>query len=113
MTTSFALEDEVDASCERSLLIVQFAGALLELAPPLFVHLFVCSPGEQEKCTDDEDTAQDSSWGERRVERRRKQLVDERDDEDSQQRSHRGQHGARQAYENEEGPGECCVWLAL
>jgi hypothetical protein len=67
----------------RVCLVVDVALVVFETLSPFFIHLFICSPGEQKECTDDEETSEDGSRCERRVERRRKKLINDGDDEDS------------------------------
>lgn len=63
---------------------IRVADIFLKLLPPFLIHLLICVVREHEEGTDDQATADDGSEAERRVERRREELVDEGDNENGQ-----------------------------
>lgn len=95
---------------QQQVLVVQLRRTLLQLMPPLLIHLFVRRPRKQNKRADNKQPADDSSAGQRRIERRGEKLVDKGNDEDGEEGGDGGQHGAGEGDEDEEGAGEgwCC-----
>lgn len=91
----------------RQRLIVKLARALLSPVPPFLLHLLVRGPRQQKKRADDQKTAENGRRGQRRVERRGEQLVDNGDDEYSEQRGNGGENGGSERDQYEEGTGEC------
>lgn len=87
---------------------IRIADILFELLPPLLIHLLVGVVREHEESANDQAATDDGGKAERRVQRRGEELVDQGDDENSQERGDGRQNGRCQTDQDKERARESC-----